>query len=447
MEHSVVKIYSQNIHFDWKIPFRLSKPSQSLGTGFFITNHGHILTCAHIIDNAIRVFIEVPIEGFEKYEVQILGICPRLDLALIKTINYLPKKHLVLGDANKVKIGDDVLAVGFPLGQEYLKLTKGIISGYHDGFFQTDAALNPGNSGGPLIKKNKVIGINSAGIRQASGVGYTIPISLYHVIEKELHNDRYLIKRPRLGIEYNNITQDMLDFMDSKCVQGIYISKIDPGAPILKSGLREGNIWCSFDDKKIDKNGLVIINGYKIHIFDYCNLIRNGEKVKISYWNGKKLVNNHFNFKEFELPIGIYYPLYEPVDYQILGGMIFMNLTINHLPHYPHLIHFLDSKYRVKPLVIISKILPGSTIHNIGVFKDGEIISEINNIKVDNVNKVRIALSKPIYKNKKYVCLFKNESNQEIVINLKTLLMEEIMLANQYRYPVNLFMQKLLKKN
>ena len=159
-----------------------AKTSRSIGSGFFIDNQGHLLTCSHVVDDAMKIFIEIPNHGDEKIEVEVLGLCPDLDIALLKTINYKNKEFYELHEPDyiyEINQGTDVLAIGFPLGQDNIKYTKGIISGRQHGLIQTDTPINPGNSGGPLILDDKVVGINSSGIRFANNIGYVTHIILF----------------------------------------------------------------------------------------------------------------------------------------------------------------------------------------------------------------------------------------------------------------------------
>ena len=445
---TVVKVLSQNIYLDWRMPFRISKPGKSIGSGFFIDNKGLILTCSHIIDSGIKVFVEIPKEGFEKFGTEILGICPKMDLALLRIVGYKPKKYLKFGDIKKIKMGDDVIAVGFPLGQEYIKITKGVISGYQYGLFQTDTTINPGNSGGPLIWRNMVIGINSSIIKTAQNVGFAIPISYYRVIEDRLRSGEIFVKRPKLGVEYNNVNKDLLNFMDSECVKGVYVGTIYEESPILKSGLREGDILCSINGKKVDNYGLIDYNSHKITIFDYTQLIKMDDNVRISYWHqlNKKMENKKFKFSYFDLPIRMKYPIYENIDYQIFAGFIFMDLSLNHIPFYKYLRHYFQNEYRIKPLIIITKVLPGSTVANMDVIGDGNFVAKINGIRVDTVMRLQKALLKPLEKKGKYVFKIETNLNIKVIMDLKMILGEEKVLAEKYMFPLNNVIKKLMVK-
>ena len=125
-----VKVISQKIIPDWIHPYKNKNTSKSIGSGFFIDMEGHILTCSHVVDDAVKIFIEIPNQGDEKIEVEVLGLCPDMDIALLKTKTYKNKDFYELHDENhiyEIEPGEDAIAIGFPLGQDNIKykLEKG----------------------------------------------------------------------------------------------------------------------------------------------------------------------------------------------------------------------------------------------------------------------------------------------------------------------------------
>ena len=192
-EKSIFQIHSQNIKFNWIEPFKYQKSYESIGTCFLIDKKGYILTCSHVINNSIRVFVSLPAIGKKTFEAEVINFCPRIDIALIKIKenkefikNFNNKiKPLELGNSDKITPGEKLLALGYPLGEDKLKRTSGIISGIQDGRIQTDTPMNAGNSGGPLInRKGEVIGINFAIHKKGMNIGYAVPINQYHILER-----------------------------------------------------------------------------------------------------------------------------------------------------------------------------------------------------------------------------------------------------------------------
>lgn len=182
---TIVKIISNNVDIDIFSPFKIHSDSESIGTGFFINSDGYIITCAHVVSESIKLWINTPIDGKKKIPVKIHSICYDKDIAVLKTIDYKNKDFCKLGDSDKINAENNVLTMGYPLGQDRLKKTKGIISGIQDRYIQIDAPINPGNSGGPLFNSNmEVIGINTAKNVSAfaENIGYVTPINDFHII-------------------------------------------------------------------------------------------------------------------------------------------------------------------------------------------------------------------------------------------------------------------------
>ena len=245
---SLVRIQSQGYQFNWLEPFKPLEESVGVGTGFFINSKGYILTCAHVINNSSKIWVSVPSNGLDKYDAEIVSFYPEQDMAIIKIINYKKDiNYLKVGDSDKIIPGEDVIAVGYPLGQDKLKITKGIISGRESGLIQTDTPLNPGNSGGPLLDKSyKVLGINSSAYKaeDAENVGFAIPINTAKRVIPSLISKKYyehsllgIAATEKLSYERKkqlNIEEEIL---------GIEVTYVDSEGPSGESGLigRNGN--------------------------------------------------------------------------------------------------------------------------------------------------------------------------------------------------------------
>lgn len=447
----IVRIISQNISYDWNLPFNFLSVSKSIGSGFFINNKGHIITCSHVIENAQEVFVQLPEFGKKKYRTKILGICPKFDLGILQIIDYKTEYYLELGNSDEINFGDESFAIGFPLGQENLKLTKGIISGKEDGHFQTDTAINPGNSGGPLIINGKVIGVNASGIdrsknRIIQNVGYAVPINLLNLIKDTiLKTKTVLIRRPDIGILYNYLNDDYLQVSKSKCKNGVLIKYVNKHSNIYKMGLREGDILCSINEINIDNQAM----GDKFWLKDRMSLdeiiykLKNNEKVKVEYSRNNKLFKNTFNYSLFKTPISKIYPLYEDIEYIIVGGLVIMKLTENVFQwiqngketyNIKYVMKYKDITKRDYEKFVITEIFPNSIIDNINVLNKYDIISHINNKKITSFNTLKKSLQKPInYKKKKFLKI-KCESNSEIIIDFKKVLKDEPSNIKTYQY-------------
>lgn len=459
----IVRIISQNIQYDWNMPFNFLNVNKSIGSGFFINKNGEIITCSHVIENAKEVYVQMPEYGKKLYKTKILGICPKFDIGVLKILDYKTENFLEIGDSNKINFGDESFAIGFPLGQDNLKITKGIISGKENGNFQTDTAINPGNSGGPLIINNKVIGINASGIgkrkdRIIQNVGYAVPINLFKLIKEDILNKKnVLIKRPELGILFTYLNDDYLKFSDCKCKNGILIHYISKNSHIYKCGLRQNDILCKINDINIDNQGMT----NKFWLKDRMTLdeiiyeLKMGESIKISYFSNNKLINKKFKFNLFKEPIQYLYPLYEKLDYIIVGGLVLMNLTENLMEwiylgkethNVKYIMKYKDIENRDKEKIVITEIFPNSLIDNINVFKKYDIIDKVNNKKISSMKSLRNALSKPLIKDKIEYLKLECESLKKIIINLREIKNQEIINSNTYNYDMKYSVLSLFNK-
>lgn len=236
--------------------------SSSQGTGFLISQDGYIVTNNHIVENAIKVDI-VSLKG-DEYEADIVGTDPRTDLALLKVKgNNLP--FLALGDSSTLKVGEWVLAVGNPLGLSHT-VTAGIVSAkgrqlgggggtpdYQD-FIQTDASINRGNSGGPLINmRGDVVGINSMIISPSGGnvgIGLAIPTSLAQGVIRQL-KEKGRVVRGYLGVSIMVITDDHKKLLNLKSKEGALISSVEPDTPAEKAGLKRYDVIIELNGEPI----------------------------------------------------------------------------------------------------------------------------------------------------------------------------------------------------
>ena len=339
LSKKTVKVISQKIEMDWFHPYKNSSTSKSIGSGFFINDKGYILTCSHVVQNAKSIFIEIPNLGDEKIEVKLVNLCPDLDLALLKTVSYKNTDFYNLHNNEyiySIKPGCDVYAIGFPLGQDNLKYTKGIISGRQHALIQTDTPINPGNSGGPLLLDGKVIGINTSGIMLANNIGYATPISYFYLIKDLLFKKKTeIIKRPFLGLSIQNSNQSLIDISQSHCKSGVYVKHVFKKSPIESSGIKKGDILCKINDIEIDNFGLFNKEWFneKMRFEDILKTIKNNDFIDIEYSRKAKKYKKKFKYSNFDLIINTKVPLYEKteIDYEVFSGMIIMNLTNNHL--------------------------------------------------------------------------------------------------------------------
>ena len=229
---------------------------KGLGSGFIVSKDGYIVTNDHVISKAED--IQVVLHDGSRYTAEIVGQDPKTDLAVLKIKPGKKLKPVVFGDSGRLRIGDWVMAIGNPFGLGYT-VTVGIVSakgrslglGAYDDFIQTDASLNPGNSGGPLFNfKGEVVGVNTAIAARGQGIGFSIPASMAkEVIDQLLEKGK--VVRGWLGIVIQPITQEIAEGMGSKSTDGALISDISEGSPADKAGLKRGDVVVNFDGEPI----------------------------------------------------------------------------------------------------------------------------------------------------------------------------------------------------
>jgi S1-C subfamily serine protease len=457
---SIVRIIAYNVDYDWYSPFKTSHDYESVGTGFFIDNNGTILTCSHVVEDAIKIVITIPSEGKDKLDAELISICPTCDLAIIKVKNYNSKNFLKLGNSDNVKQRDAVMAVGYPLGQDRLKYSGGIISGLQGSLFQTDAPINPGNSGGPLISNatNEVIGVNSQKIaaNQADNIGYSIPIYNFIIMKDIMINPKNkVIKKPNLITGFQNSDEYSLKILEipqnDMCKNGYHVNKVFKNTSFYNSGIRKGDIICSFNNYNVDNHGecTVDFNSEKVHIKDLLFRFNIGDIIPISYWSNleKKIIKNDLVFLENPFKIIRKFPsIQKQPDFEIIAGIVIMNLTVNHLinmenssfPMKKHreLSKYVEPKNRINNKLIISNILPGSYVKTIENLCSGDTIKSINNKKINNLTDFRKYIINNIVSDKnnnKYIT-FETDSDSIIFLDIKKVIEEDKFLSDRYKF-------------
>lgn len=263
-----------------------------LGSGFVISQEGYIITNQHVIEGATQ--IQVRLKGKkEALPAEVIGADYDLDMAVIKIKGSKDLPTLKLGDSEDIKVGNWVIAIGSPYGLEDT-VTVGVISAkerpvnignrHYKHLLQTDASINPGNSGGPLLNlKGEVVGINTAINAQAQGIGFAIPSSTVKSVLDELIKEGHVTK-PWIGVQIETLTPEIASYYGLRQDWGVIIMGVISGSPAAKSGLQQGDIVTSMDDKKVatvdELTDIVQAKqvGEKIKI----EAIRNGQKVQIT---------------------------------------------------------------------------------------------------------------------------------------------------------------------
>jgi serine protease Do len=230
---------------------------QALGSGFLIDAQGHVVTNAHVVEDADRV--KVKLADDREYRAKVVGKDVRLDVAVLKLEdppNDLPVTSL--GSSEALRVGEYVVAIGNPFGLGNT-VTMGIVSakgrtigaGPYDDFIQTDASINPGNSGGPLFNlRGQVVGINTAINPQGKGIGFAIPIDAVRDVVPQLLATGH-VSRGRLGVVIQGMDEDLAKAVGLDHAHGALVEEVEPASPADKVGIKSGDVIVSVDGQDV----------------------------------------------------------------------------------------------------------------------------------------------------------------------------------------------------
>ena len=238
-------------------------PRRGAGTGFLIDSTGHILTNHHVVADADRIMVRLT-DG-RNLRAERVGSDPDTDIALIKVESPQPLPFAALGDSNTLRVGEWVLAIGNPLAYEHT-VTVGVVSFIGrklfnrslDRYIQTDAAINFGNSGGPLINaRGEVIGINAAISSRASNIGFAVPINQASAILPQLR-EKGRVSRGYIGVSLRDVDPDLQRSLGLRTAEGALVEDVTPGSPGARAGLRPYDLIVAVDGKPVDGNDALV---------------------------------------------------------------------------------------------------------------------------------------------------------------------------------------------
>ena len=234
-----------------------SQPS-GVGSGFILSSDGYIMTNAHVVEGASEVM--VTLADKREFKAKIVGADKRTDVAVVK-IDAKGLPAIKIGDVNRLKVGEWVMAIGSPFGLENT-VTAGIVSakqrdtGDYLPFIQTDVAINPGNSGGPLINmRGEVVGINSQIYSRSGGfmgISFAIPMDEAIRVSDQLRATGK-VSRGRIGVQIGPVDKEVAESIGLGSATGALVSAVEPDSPAAKAGLQAGDVIVQFNGTKIDK--------------------------------------------------------------------------------------------------------------------------------------------------------------------------------------------------
>jgi serine protease Do len=457
LQNTVAQVFSQIAQIDILQPYRAPEQGQATGSAFFI-NESELVTNAHVVDQAKAVWIQIPGMGKSQIDVEIVGVCYDRDLALLRLPESGRKEILAklgkisfleLGDSDKVYRAEEIMALGYPLGQQGLKSTVGVISGREQHMIQIDAAINPGNSGGPSVNiDGTVIGVNTAYIAGAQNVGYIIPINDLKLIIDELRV-KPLVRKPFLGILYNNGSESMTALLGNPAPGGLYVVDVYSGSPLHRAGVQKRDMIYEINGVPVDVYGELPSKHDKISLIDYVSQLKFGQKVDIVLYRNGVRKDITFTLDESKLlPVRKIYPGYEAIDYEIIGGLLVQPLTMNLIPILvnaaPSLTRYGEMKHQMEPALVVTHIFPDSQAQRSRNLLPGAIVMEVNGQKVKTLDDFRTALYKSIETG--YITI-ETADGIYVVMNLNKVLTETERHAQEYFFTLSRVVQDLITKS
>ncbi len=462
---TVIQLFVQISAIDLLEPYKTPQQGTACGSGFFINDQGYLITNAHVINSAKSVWGQIPSLGKRIIDIEVVGISFERDLALLrvtdesrdlitKELGGIP--YLPLGDSDLVRRSDEVLAVGYPLGQQSFKSTNGIISGHEHHLIQMSAPINPGSSGGPLLNvRGEAIGVNSSGVTEAQNVGYAIPINTLKTILDDLYAIK-ILRKPFLGVRFNNSTESLTKFLGNPLPGGCYVIETIPGSPLEKAGVMRGDMIYEINGYPVDMFGEMCVpwSEDKISIVDYPLRLSIGDTVTIGVFRKgqRKVFTVTFSLAEPQA-IRMVYPGYEQIDYEIFGGMVVQELTVNHVrmlgEHAAGLRKYAELKYQSEPVLIITHVFPDSQLYRGRNMPLGATLHEINGIKVKTLAEFRQAVKDSATQEYLTISAADNVTRAAetifVVLEMRKIVDEEQRLARDYRYQLSETTKEVLR--
>lgn len=453
-KNAVVQVFAQVSPFNWIQPYRIETPFESRGSGFFVTAEGHFITNAHVVNDARRIWVHIPVLGMIPLPAMVVGICPEIDVALARlhtdALSFVKKQLGTIscfeyGNSDRVKPTESVFVLGYPLGQNHVKSTTGVVSGreFLNGrpLIQITAPVNPGNSGGPLVGVDgKVLGVTVSGVLEAQNVGYVIPINEVKSIGEELMAGG-LVRTPKLGISLGYANDEKAAFFNNPEPAGLYICGVIPGSLCDNAGVHEGDMLYELNGQTVDAYGESTVSGGfgRLAIYDLIVKMKRGQEVKMVVYRAGQSITISFKYElQQPLPVRRLYGGYEPIDYEVMGGLVLMPLTDDHIELLAEsasaLLAYNSAKNRIHGAVVITYIFPGSYAHHMRTLMPGDIINYVNDIRVIDLDSFRKALHKSIETG--FIAI-KTENDALVVLSLAKMLQDEPRLSADFLYPLS----------
>lgn len=439
VKQSIVKVVGIGSNYNTVQPYLIETDFESGGTGFFINkkvlgdalpgkDKRYLLTNFHVVQNysSQTCNIEWPERAGSFMKAKVIFVVPNIDVAVLEIdpygdhaqwwaqdqAEYLENISNLTLDENTMIRGQSqrVRAIGFPNLCDDRQLSDGTLCGRGCGMLQLDITLNGGNSGGPLFLKNKVIGINTASVAESERISLAIPINMVcNFFKKWTNFESPLLRTPAYGFHYKVLTKDYLQFKGIETsFEGALVKQVLEGTAADKAGLKENDILLGLTSNGKRFN----INCFgKIRV-PYCDalvslddvefLLHLDNDVQFSVLRGQRQLEIKVQPQPIDFKVRKRYPNYENIDYLCFGGMVFMDLNMNHLTDEDDeeearddistLLHYLKESVGMKTMVICTHITPQSHVSVDNSFTEYDEIVALNKKKIKSLHHLKSIL-------------------------------------------------------
>ena len=443
VKKALVKVYTSHQLFDYLSPWQYGQSANSTATGFIIDGE-RIITNAHAVLNS--KFLQVRKEGdSKKYKAVVKFTSEEYDLALVEIEDksfFNGTVPLKLGTLPEIQ--EKLTVYGYPLGGDKLSTTQGIVSRMEHNTYtltnrkfligQTDAAINSGNSGGPVVSKGKVAGVAFAGLNSADNIGYFIPVNILNNFLEDIKDGKY-DGSPLLGLEWLELESPshrrMLGIEDK--TGGILIKKVFKNSP-FEGVLQKNDVLMKLDNYPIEYDGTIEFRKNEKTDFSYVNQQKKyGDNLSYEIIRDKKTKTGQVKLekKDIKYTVVTEVTIETPPSYMVYGGLLFEPLTSNYMAG---VIEKLGSVYDreelykdYKELVVLVRVLPFDV--NLGYTDaEHEIIVKVNGEKYKDFKD----FAQKVKNVKSGFIVFENDKGDEIVLDVKEVAAQRDQLMQNY---------------
>jgi len=385
---------------------------QSLGSGVIVSEDGYIVTNNHVIEKAQE--IKVLLGDKRDFKAKLIGADPKTDIAVIK-IEARGLPALPWGDANKLKVGELVFAIGNPFGLNQT-VTMGVISAVgranvgiadYEDFIQTDAAINPGNSGGALLNtRGELVGINTAILSRTGGyqgIGFAVPSSMARQVMDSLVKYKKVV-RGWLGVSIQEVTSELAEEFGVKKLKGALVSRVMKGSPADKAGIRQGDVILQYNGKDVEDTG---------HLRNMVSQTPLASKVKVRLLRQKKELEVEVVVSELPKKLAEASPSPDEESGNHEGSSALAGMVVRELT--PELAGRFGLDESEKGVVIV-KTDPDSKAYEAGI-RPGDIILQINQKNIPTLEAYKKATG--AFRSKDRILLLVRRKGEDLFVTLK----------------------------